>query len=917
MSRANSSFAAKSGAPPPAEAILAEVHVYSATELVGTYVIEHGDYIIGRDSTCHIVVPVEAVSRHHARLSFSAYELVIEDLGSSNGVFIDGVKVQLPTRLRPDQEVRIGAARLVVRLSAGAAAQLSAALADKDLGLAPVRSMLAGRKYKIITTIGRGGMGVVMQARDLRIRRTVAMKVMRTDHQFSRESVLRFVDEAQLTGQLDHPNIVPLHELGIDESGEIFYTMKYVRGITLEDVVRGLRRGKQPMIEKYPLAALLTIFQKICDAVAFAHSKGVVHRDLKPDNVMIGAFGEVLVMDWGLARGMVGARRDGDTVETTFATEPAPDARGFQTLHGLIVGTPPYISPEQARGDLEKIDARSDIYVLGQLLYTILTLRAPVSGSTVQEIVEAILSSKITPPTGFNAPPKSGTREPLATEAELVELLHLPGRRVPDGLSAVVMKAMQLDPEHRYQSVEEMQADLTAFQGGFATKAERAGLGKQILLWAGRHKGEVALFIAGFIVFNVLIGMFVYRLAKERDRAQASEQLALENERRALKSERLAAARLNELRGTAPTFRDEAESLLEERAFDAALARIDYAIEQVPNEPDYHVLRGQILQSLLRWDDAAAAFQEALRHNPGHEDAKLNLELTNRLVADKDRAGDVTPEILKRLHDAFLRQGRGDEALALLERIPRDREVFRRTWGAVFDKRGFKQRIESNDDETLNVDLSRVPLPDLRKLADAPVASLILDDSKLPDLVALHGFAKLRKLSVNRTPVADLAPLAGLPLRSLAIEGTRATRLAPLEGAPLEILRISNTRIDDLSPLAGMKIEELLAANCKNLRDIAPLRGLPLQRLDLSRTGVSDLTPLAGSQVRELNLEGCTDLTDLRPLLEMPQLEAVIIPAHCKDIEILRDHPTLRRLSYQKFTEPASEFWQRFDAQKK
>ena len=121
------------------EAILAEVHVYSKTELLRKYAIEHGEYIVGRDSSCHIVVEADAVSRHHARLSFSAYELIIEDLGSSNGIFIDGVEVQIPTRVRNGQEVQIGAARLFVRLSTAAAAQLSAALADKDLGLAPMQ----------------------------------------------------------------------------------------------------------------------------------------------------------------------------------------------------------------------------------------------------------------------------------------------------------------------------------------------------------------------------------------------------------------------------------------------------------------------------------------------------------------------------------------------------------------------------------------------------------------------------------------------------------------------------------------------------------------------------------------------------------------------------------------------------------
>ena len=731
---------------------------------------------------------------------------------------------------------------------------------------------------------------------------------MKTDDQFSRDNVLRFVNEAQLTGQLEHPNIVPVYELGTDESGETFYTMKYVKGITLEDVLRSLRHGNATMIAKYPLAALLTIFQKICDAVAFAHSKGVVHRDLKPDNVMIGAFGEVLVMDWGLAKNMAGARHDGEHIETELDAAPAPDARGFQTMHGLIVGTPPYISPEQARGALDEIDTRSDGYVLGELLYAILTLRPPFSGTTVQEIVDAIVASKIAPPSSFNTTPKSGGRDAAPSGEELVELLHLPGRRVPDGLSAVVMKAMHLAPADRYQSVEEMQADIAAHQGGFAPKAERASLQKHILLWAGRHKSEVALLIAGFIAFNVLAATFVYRLTKERDRAQNSERATRE-------SERVADERLNELRGTAPTYFAEAQSLLEDRKFKQALGKVDYAIAQVPNEPSYHLLRGKLLQTLLRWDEAVLAFEEALRHRPGNADAKLNSELTWQLIAEYERAGDFTPALLHEFFDALMRQGRSDEARALLDQLPRDPDLFRTTWRAVFDKRGLQDRFETNDNGTLQVDFSRLPTPDLNGIADMPVVSLNLDDTNAANIQPLKNL-KLDRLSLNRTPVSDLRSLAAMPLRALSIDGTDVTDLAPLARVPLESLQMSGTRVEKLAPLAGGKLEELIAANCKNIRDIAPLHGTPLQRLDLSRTAIRDLTPLAASPIRELNLEGCTDLTDLHPLLEMKQLEAVIIPSHCKDIEFLRTHPSLRRLSYKKITQPMYEFWQEFDATK-
>ncbi len=897
-----------SGAVP--EVLQAEVDVFVGGNELAKYSIEHGEYLIGRDSSCPIFVDAENVSRHHARLTFTAFELVIEDLGSSNGVFIEGVQVQLPTRVRLDQEVQVGAARLIIRLRESAAKQLAEALWDEDLGLGAVRDLIEGRKYKVITTINRGGMGVILQARDLRIRRTVAMKVMNSKHQFSRENALRFIDEAQITGQLDHPNIVPVYELGIDEQGEMFYTMKFVKGTTLDDVLRGIRGGRSKIIEKYPLSALLTIFQKVCDAVAFAHSKSVVHRDLKPENIMIGSFGEVLVMDWGLAKNITGGRRENRTegVPDPAAMSAKPDhLRGFETMHGLIVGTPPYISPEQARGELDKIDGRSDLYVLGQILYNILTLRPPIEGADVNEIVEKILSCNIVHPSVHNQPPKSSRRKKADLAAEIFALAHCPGQRIPDGLSAVVMKALALDPADRYQSVEDLQDDITACQGGFAPKAERASLLKHFALWAGRHKGEVALFAVFFLIFNLLVVGFFLRVRQERDRAQASA-------RAALKSEKLASARLAELRGTAPTFAEQARELENDKRFGEALDKIDYAIQQVPNEAAYHNIRGNILQAELRLDEAIDAYEDALRLDPQLKPAQTNLDLTRRILAGVGTDEQIKPALLGELYGALMAQGRRSAAASVEAALGPDKQRFVKVWRDTFDRRGMRQqRFETNVDGTLRVDFSKVPLPDLARLRGLPVSGLVLDDTKITDIAGLKG-QRLHSLSLGRTVVLDLTPLAGMPLETLNLDGTPITDLTPLVGLPLKTLRLSQTRIRDLGPLRGSKIEQLNLNGCRGVKDLGPLRGLPLQTLSLNGTGVSDLGPLAESPLRELTLEGCAALTDLRPLLEIPTLEGVILPAQCKDLEFLRQHPGLKRISYKRLTQTAESFWAEYDA---
>ncbi len=393
-----------------------------------------------------------------------------------------------------------------------------------------------GKKYEVGGIFAKGGMGAILNAKDLNVRRTVAMKVMLSDEEADNTDILRFIEEAQVTGQLEHPNIVPVHELGVDASGNAFYTMKKIKGITLQRIVQDIRKGKPETIKQYPLNRLLNIFLKVCDAVAFGNAKGVIHRDLKPENIMIGDYGEVLVLDWGLAK-IVGMQEEVQEVPLDEEGRPAwltediesvrQDDDSLKTMVGTIMGTPCYMAPEQAYGKINEMDTRTDIYALGGILYNILTLHTAVEGKTTNEVLLKVVQGEIPDPSTYNPKGKAPSGRALLTK-DLTILHHCPGQRVPESLAAVAMKALALEQKNRYQSVKELQGEIEAYQAGFATSAEGAGLLRQACLLLKRHRKEAAMLAASLaLLAAIVVGAFI-GVNREKSRAVAAEKKAVE-----------------------------------------------------------------------------------------------------------------------------------------------------------------------------------------------------------------------------------------------------------------------------------------------------------------------------------------------------------------------------------------------------
>ena len=527
----------------------------------------------------------------------------------------------------------------------------------------PRESASCGATYRELQFLARGGLGEVFLARNEELGREVALKFIRRDLARHPEYRRRFLREAEVTGRLEHPGIVPVYGLGCDDRGAPCYAMQLVRGETLESAVAAFHRpdrdGRDPRPRAVAFRELLGRFVAVCRTIEYAHSRGTLHRDLKPRNIMVGPYGEALVVDWGLAKILDG---DGDGSATPVGSGDGPAWRTRTT-----VGTPAYMSPEQAEGPPERVGPAADIYGLGATLYALLTGRAPFEGETPEIFRRKARGD-------FPAPRRVAPR-------------------VAPVLEAICLKAMATDPVDRYPTAGAVADDLARWLADEPVSAYRESWVQRLARWSRRHRTWVRAGAVALAVVAVVATVAAVWVARARRVAEHRFEVALEaartlSETVAARIEPLAGAHVRHVEETLVAAGSIYEKLMAEAGDD--LRVLEGKARMLLAFADVYLAAGRPDQSLASADETIRLYRQLLAARPGRPwqvGLAAGLDKAGRARANlgryREAAGDLRQAIA--LGRSAVARSPDDDARAVLARSLADLGV---TLNAQGDEEG-------------------------------------------------------------------------------------------------------------------------------------------------------------------------------------------------------------------------------------
>lgn len=611
----------------------------------------------------------------------------------------------------------------------------------------------ADTRYIPLKKIRDGGMKTIWEVKDTRTQRTLAMALIQPERIASQEDIEAFLQEARITAHLQHPHILPIYDIALEKNGNPYFTMKLLRGETLEAILHRLQNNDPETERKYTLTYLLHIFLNLCDAIDYAHTKGVLHLDIKPANVMIGDFGEVHILDWGLA---------------TLLTESNPPDSSPQKIVG---GTPGYMAPEQALGNKEDLHFHTDIYMLCALLYQILTRTPPHTGETTEAIMRHSTQGTIIPP----------ARHPIQPS-------------IPTALSAITMKGLAVHPDERYTNVAALKNDIRSYLNGYATLAENPTLITHLQLLINRHRIAFALLITALIIISLTL-LFSFRSIR------ASEQIALH----ALDQLQQKNAYIEQTAlAVAPDYLELARQHEYQYRYTQADEALTTALTFHPTHPESRLLRAYIHLSHLEFQQAHNLLNQtdgipttpnppALRLAQKYKDTPPITDAQLPTLIQAFIQHNLTPLLPRLFHHLNQTPFNPDTRFPALEKCLQQLNP---------DTPNLTLHHTSFGSSGFLINLSQNPeLNTLTPLSGIPIIILNLNGTGRPDLAPLQ-LNSIRELRLAQTRLESLNQIGDLPqLNILDLSHTRIRNLSSILRYPkLTTLNLSGIENLELSP---------------------------------------------------------------------------------------------------------------------